>query len=57
MELFYFQIVSSLYSSFARDAPCTNANHVLMIVEYLFGKEADLVFHYLIEYNLIFKLI
>lgn len=49
-------IVSNLYDSFTKETPGININHILMGIEYLIGKEPDLVFYYLIEYNMLFKL-
>jgi len=54
--LFVLGIVSNLYYSFTKETPGMNINHVLMGIEYLIGKEPDLVFYYLIEYNMLFKL-
>lgn len=48
-------VVSCLYENLTRESRCVNVNHVILNIEYLFGKDCELVFHYLIEYNFLFK--
>ncbi|KAL4493670.1 hypothetical protein ABPG72_004163 [Tetrahymena utriculariae] len=48
---------NNLYECFKRDTPCMNMNHIAINIEYLIGKEPELVFYYLIEYNILFKVL
>ena len=36
--------------------PNININHIVMNIEYILGKDLNICFYYILEYNLLFKL-